>query len=383
MAGDAVLVGIAQRLSSELRPSCLAARMAGDDFAFTFLEGSRVDGSAIDLEDLHKRLSAPILVGESYIKPSLSIGVCRFADAFRSGENAMINADVALLDAKRSGGGAISLFDPAMRQRRVRRGLIKDVLRAAIRDHKFNVELQPIIDIPSGQLHGFEALARLRHNDISVAPSEFIPIAESSGLIHEVGEQLLSAALSCYSSLRRTANFQGRLGVNVAPAQLRNPRFADALLSDVDAKNVAPEQITVELTETALLETDSNAVAQNLLQLQNRGMRIALDDFGTGFSSLSHLRMFNVEKVKIDRSFITNLHEKQQDQDLVRGLIDLCHSLKISVVAEGVELPAHFELLKAFGCDLSQGYWHAKPMPLDQAVGYVRSFTPQRQSSAA
>ncbi len=374
IAGDTVLIEIARRLSAELRAPCLAARMAADDFAFSFLASGQGDDLAFDLDSLHERLAEPIKAGDTYIQPSLTLGASRFAEAFRSSESAMMNADSALFHAKQSGGNMISLFDPVMRQQRVRRSKVKEILNAAIRDQAFTVALQPILNIQSGELHAFEALARLSHNGMQIAPSEFIPIAESSGMMQAIGHQLLTVALDSYAHLCLVANFQGRLGINIAPAQLRDKRLANTFLSALNTRDISPSQITIELTETALLDDNSDCVLRNLSKLQEEGIRVALDDFGTGFSSISHLRKFDVEKVKIDRSFITNLHKSRQDQDLVRGLIDLCHSLKIAVVAEGVEAPAHLELLKTFGCDLSQGYWHAKPMPLDQTVAYVRSF---------
>uniref|UniRef100_A4X020 Diguanylate cyclase/phosphodiesterase n=1 Tax=Cereibacter sphaeroides (strain ATCC 17025 / ATH 2.4.3) TaxID=349102 RepID=A4X020_CERS5 len=354
--GDAVLVEIGRRLQQLMRPGNLAARLGGDEFAMLiFGQQDRIALGAI-AERVLARISAPIALPNQTVRVTASMGIAMDDVANRA--ELVRTADIALYEAKRDNRGTYRFFDGAMEIRlRERTAIIAD-LTAALGNNEFVVHYQPLYELASHRICGFEALLRWTHPVRGlVSPEVFIPIAEDTGLIHQIGAWVLRTA--CTAAADWPADV--RIAVNLSPRQFRDLGLPTMVARVLEETGLRPNRLELEVTEAALLD-DSGSNLDIFAQLNRMGIRIALDDFGTGYSALSYLQKFPFAKLKIDRSFITGLPDSESSMAIVSAICSMAHALSIRVTAEGVETRDQFDWLQT-RCNEIQGYLISRPVP--------------------
>ena len=368
--GDLLLKETARRLVKFIGPSGTVSRLGGDEFA-AIVPGSRASDPDPFLSELHRKLcEATTLEGVVYL-PSCSMGVARHPKDGRTAEGLQINANVALYDAKRNGRNTWRYFNAGVRQMLDQRNTVRAILRDALDRDGFDVVLQPVCGAKTREHAGFEVLARLTHEGQLVPPDQFIPVAEEYGLIPQIGRNVLAKGLSAFRAMKANGLQPGFIAINVAAPQLRDQGFAEEVLDLLFHYGLPASDLVVEITETALIGRSIDIVAKTLAEFREMGVAVALDDFGTGFSSLAHLREFPVDKIKIDKSFVQDLENRPADRALVKGLVELARSLDLDVVAEGVETPDQFSYVRDVGCDFVQGFFHARPLSIDDAFSFL------------
>ncbi len=357
-AGDAVLIETARRLEHAVRPRDLVARLGGDEFV-VLADGADARAAQMIAERILTALAQPIDLDGQTAHVGASIGIATAPGDALSAGDLLRAADVAMYHAKAAGRRGFAVFDPEMQTRvRERRELELD-LRAAIRLGQLQLHYQPLLDLTSGQTVGHEALLRWQHPTRGlVAPDDFIPIAEETGLIVEIGQWVIREAL--HEASGWPAHMA--VAVNLSPAQLRDKALLSTIIQTLASSGVAPGRLELEITETMLLQ-DTQEVLSLLHKLRELGVRIALDDFGTGYSSLNYLRSFPFDKIKIDRCFIAELTAREDCQAIVRSVLSMASDLNMVTTAEGVEAFEQLEALRAGGCDQAQGYLFSKAVP--------------------
>jgi diguanylate cyclase (GGDEF)-like protein len=371
--GDDLLRLVADRISRCLRSEDTAARLGGDEFVILLEDAVPAVGVEV-AERIITALKEPFLIADREVFVAASAGVAQQPKGTDAAE-VLSAGDVAMYQAKQQGRNRVVVFEPAMRVALRARMELHRELRRAAGFQEFAVEYQPIVQLDDGKPVGMEALVRWHHPARGrIAPSDFIPIAEETGIIRDLGRWVME------ESARQTGVWRGsmpelRLNVNVSARQIGSRRFS-AEVAEILARTGLPGScVTVELTETALM-FDPQAAHTQLAELRDLGIQISVDDFGTGYSSLSYLRKFPLDEVKIDRSFVMHMDRSPDDLTLVRAVIDLARSLRLRTVAEGIENAHQLETLRQLGCHLGQGYHLARPMEPSAAQAYfVRAAT--------
>ena len=362
-AGDELLIAVARRIEQGLRAGDTATRFGGDEFVVVCEDVRDEVQAAAVAERLASSLAEPFLVRGEDIYVTASVGVSMSSDPEDEPMALVRDADAAMYEAKAQGRARCVLFDNPMRERAVARLEVENDLRRAIERGELRVHYQPNIKIDGLQTIGAEALVRWeRPGRGLVAPSEFIGLAEETGLIVPLGRFVLGEAC------RQVAEWMAEglvddtfvISVNLSPHQLCSPGVLDHVHGALTASGINPSQLCVEVTETALVD-DSRGATETIRRIHGLGVRIAIDDFGTGYSALSYLHLLPVEILKIDRSFVGRLGPDPRDRAVITGLIDLAHALSLTVVAEGVETAEQLADLSAMSCDVAQGYYFAKP----------------------
>ena len=368
-AGDELLRTAGERLLAAARRTDVVARLGGDEFAM-LLRGVRDAAEAQGLVDRALRLlDAPVIVGDRAVRLRASLGVALAPLHGRDLDTLMNRADLALYTAKNGGGQRSCVFDESLVERNRRRTQLEDALRDAIARGELHLKFQPQLDSTTWRLVGFEALLRWTHPTLGrVAPSEFVPIAESLGLMPTIGSWVIAEACRAAASWTRDLS----VSINVSPLQLADPRFVSNLLDAT--RDLDHRRITLEVTESALLDDVARTLAL-LATLRAHGFRIALDDFGTGYSALSYLRRFSFDVLKIDRGFVRDLTKNPEARVLVETILAMARSLGMSTVAEGVETEEEAALLRARGCTVLQGYYVSRPMQPTSVTAFARSWT--------
>lgn len=379
--GDEVLRVVASRLLDVAHNADVTCRLGGDEFGVVF-SGLKDERDAQDqLVKLARHLKAPLTVQSNKIHTTYSIGASLFPRDGETPSQLFKNADIALYEAKRSGRDRWHLFEPKLRNRLERRQLIVDRLASGRPGDKRDIALQPKFDAKSGQHYGFETLLRWQLDGKPVSPAEFIAVAEESGKIVEWGRFALERTLAVYRQACRDGLTFGHAAVNVAAAQLREPGFVDDVTALLDQYQMEATTLEFEITETVLLDRQSDAIANTLNDLKSLGVDIALDDFGTGYASLSHLYQFPIDVLKIDREFVGRMLVDREAVSIVRAIIGLGQDLGLKVVAEGVEQKRQIEMLRAMNCDLLQGFGLGVPMEPDRALAYMAETASQRKTA--
>jgi diguanylate cyclase (GGDEF)-like protein len=361
-AGDELLCRLVPRFATAIRQGDTLARLGGDKFA-VLCEQLPSEVAAIRIANqLTTALEEPIVVGGDEHTVSATIGI-----ALSTGESTaaelLRDADAAVYHAKKAGGRRFDLFDKHMRDRVLGRVRTESALRAALaNEEEIYVHYQPLVSLRTGRIVGAEALAAWRHPDWGpVSPVEFIPVAEDSGLIGELGEQVIRRAARECAVWRDTPHFAG-IAINVSTLQLVKPDEVPTILSQaIAAASIPPGFLTVEVTESVLIEQLDVARAA-LKSLKDLGVHLSLDDFGTGYSSLSYLRDLPFDSVKIDRSLIRSIVETPRAADIPAAIVHMAHALDLQVIAEGIETLEQAVRLKRLSCDTAQGFYFAKPM---------------------
>jgi diguanylate cyclase (GGDEF)-like protein/PAS domain S-box-containing protein len=377
-AGDQLLIRVAERLRAAVGPDDTVARFGGDEFA-VLLENLDDDRDAERLANrIIESLAEPLTLESNEIHVRASIGIATSArtgdpgDA-RDADQLMRNADLAMYRAKATGDGSFARYNPQMHSGLVERLQLEADLRRALETDELELFYQPTIDLASGAIVGFEALLRWRHPSRGlVPPIEFIPIAEATGMIRPLGQLvLLQACRQAASWLADDPTRPLTIAVNVSGHQLDASEDLPAFVAMVLADSGLPgEHLCLEMTESVLM-TDTEENLAILVRLKELGIRLAIDDFGTGYSSLAYLRRFPVDTLKIDRSFVERISSPSQDSVLARTIVQLGQSLGMSTVAEGIEEASQYLALRSMGCDLGQGYFFARPLPLHEATALL------------
>ncbi len=363
-AGDLLLIEAARRICSGVRDSDTVARMGGDEFTLVLSELHDGDHLERVLENLLGAMASLFQLGNEQVYVSASIGITIYPDDATEVESLFKNADQALYVAKGAGRNRFSFFTPALQEAAQTRVRLASDLRTALAEHQFRVVYQPIIDLASGAVRKAEALIRWQHPVRGlISPAEFIPIAESSGLIIEIGGWVFQQAAAQAKAWRIAHHPQFQISVNKSPVQFHNDAGRQqSWVAYLQQLGVDGGSVVVEITEGLLLDS-STAVTEQLLQLRDAGIQVSLDDFGTGYSSLTYLQRFDIDYIKIDQSFVRHLIPGCTELALCKAIIVMAHELGIKVIAEGVETAGQRDLLVAAGCDFGQGYFFARPMP--------------------
>jgi diguanylate cyclase (GGDEF)-like protein len=362
-AGDELVKQVAARLIFCLRDDELVARIGGDEFAIVqFVRGEQREAASRLAERILKDISRPFDLNGHQAIVQTSIGIVLAPADGDTTQQLLKNADLALYRAKADGRNAYRFFDVAMSEEaRVRFELEMD-LRRSIDRGEFELHYQPLVNVATETVNGVEALVRWRHPSRGlVAPDQFIPLAESTGLIIPLGEWILRQA--CIDALAWPNDV--KVAVNLSPIQFKSGNIVEAVVSALKSTGLAAERLELEVTESVLLQK-SESNLRKLHELRELGASVALDDFGTGYSSLSYLRMFPFDKIKIDRSFISGMASRVDCAAIVSAITTLARNLDIMTTAEGVETVEQFELLRLAGCRQAQGFLFGRPVPASQ-----------------
>ena len=361
-AGDQVLGEVADRLKEE---GGLTYRLSGDEFGMILLKESHLNNLEAMIKKILDRMKEPFSVMEKDINVTVCIGISVFPTNGETPEKLMQNADTAMTMAKRLGKSQVAFFSQVMRDTVSRKIKIEQALKRSIKDGLLNMHFQPKYKVQNRQLVGFESLMRLTLEDgESISPVEFIPIAEDSKLIIELGEWALEFAFNKIKCWMKKGYTVGHIGVNVSAIQLKQPKFAIRAKEIADKYGVSPEYIELEITESILIDNTAEML-QTLLELRKIGYQIALDDFGTGYSAFNYLRTIPLTSLKIDKTFIDHIGNHRKAEALVKQIIDIAHEINLSVVAEGVETKEQYKSLLNTSCDMIQGYYFSKPLPVE------------------
>ena len=374
-AGDKLLQTVAARLLACRRPADLVARLGGDEFAVLVLDD--IDGR-LDVDALSQRLidvlEVPVELGGRSMRASASIGVARTAggpgDAVASADDLLVHADIALYAAKKAGRARYATYSSDLGDRNRRSVMIEQELRHAVQRGQMELHWQPKVDIESSRVVGAEVLLRWRHPQLgSVAPIEFIPIAEKSGAIREIGIWVLREA--CRITAARLPGLT--VSVNVSPTQLHDDEFAASVRDALHASALDPFRLELEITESVFID-DVDGALQRLHSLRGLGVRVALDDFGTGYSSLAYLRRFPFDTLKIDRAFVNELMNSIDTRAIVQMISQLALTLNMRTVAEGVESAAQLSVVSSVGCDEIQGWLVSPACPIDEFLVFWKDW---------
>jgi diguanylate cyclase (GGDEF)-like protein len=366
--GNALLRGVADRLTSIAGADATVARLTGVEFALLMPNITTTDDASVFAERLiHNLQRDAIPVGSTFeIDVNASIGITRVPEDGDEPGQLMRNADLALSRARASRSRRYHFFQPEMDEAAKRLGLIKLELRHALEREELVVFYQPKINIRDGNIIGMEALLRWRHPEHGmIPPGQFIPVAERTGLIAPISDWMMRQACRQTRVWNESGLADLVLAVNLSTVQFRRQSVIGTITGILEDTGFDPEKLEVEVTESVLLG-DDEIVTETFSWLKAIGIPIAIDDFGTGYSSLSYLMRFAADTVKIDASFIKNLHDNQDGATITRAIISLAHSLKMKVVAEGIELPQHLMFLSSEGCDIGQGYLFSRPVPANE-----------------
>ena len=381
--GDRLLQGVSERLVASVREGDTVARLGGDEFAVVVAVAA--DGQAA-LADVAQRITEslrePFLLDGIEVATEASIGGAICVDDTCEADQLLQHADIAMYSAKADHVAYVEYRTELDSHSPRRLALAADLGRAMAADDQLVLHFQPVASPLDGEVHAMEALVRWQHPALGLLqPIDFIPMAEQSGMMRNLSAKVLDLALA---QTRRwlDAGLDLSVAVNLSASDLRTTTIVDEVTSALALHGVPAERLELEVTETAMLSAPDSAV-ETISSLRGRGVRIALDDFGTGYSSLTYLKQLCPDRLKIDRSFVDAMTHDTTDAEIVKSIIDLAHSLRIGVTAEGVETQAHWDLLGTLGCDLVQGYFLARPLAPEDADRWLRTRIPTASSASA
>lgn len=365
-AGDSILRDIVNRLKSSLPSGSYLGRFGGDKFTLILTKDIHIDSFMKMVDTIQAEISKPIFYLNQEFFISASIGVSLFPNDGLDEHALLKNADIAMNRSKNQGGNRITFFSTEMNEQAMIRLELESYLRKALKKNEFFLCYQPLVDLDTGRLYGSEALIRWNHPKLGlVSPADFIPLAEETGLIQEIGNWVLNTACKQNKTWQEKGLQNLSVSVNVSAEQFQKPDFLFDVENALAESGLEPKYLTLELTESIMLRNIENSI-NTMTALQKIGVKVSIDDFGTGYSSLSYLRNLPINKLKIDRSFIHNLRNESSDIAIVKAIITMGYGLDIEVVAEGVETKEQIQLLKDLKCHYAQGFYIHKPLLVEQ-----------------
>ncbi|MFY0690331.1 MAG: GGDEF domain-containing protein [Paracoccaceae bacterium] len=372
---SAAIPQVADRISALLRTEDVVARISRNGFAIALPNVRTPElGAIISLtERLQKSIAEPMNADGASLHLTASVGFClRHQIASDSGAELLAAAKIAMSDARRFGPQATRAYPPEPQKHfSGSDNLVEEVTRA-LRDGQILPWFQPQVSTDTGQVTGFEALARWIHPERgTISPADFLPALEASGQMELLSEGVLVKSLQALKAWDAAGYDVPSVSVNFATQELRNPSLVERIKWDVDRFSIAPERLTVEILETVISGSDDDIISRNIRALRNQGFRIDLDDFGTGHASLANIRRFSVDRIKIDRSFVTRADDDPEQQRMIAAIVGMSEQLQIETIAEGVETIGEYAMLSQLGCTHLQGFAIAKPMPLDETLNWM------------
>ncbi len=382
-AGDSMLQDVAQRIQKVIRSSDLVshgqgrkslenvARISGEEFSVVLCSVTQLEKASMVCKRIIEELEQALeYQGKEYYL-SAGIGMAVFPEDAEDVEALVKFAGAAREHAKRLGAGKFLYYSSEMNAQALTVINLETELKNAFKNDEFELFYQPKVDSQTGTAVGVESLIRWNHPLRGiVSPSEFISIAENTGLIVPIGKWVLAQACAEISRLNTMGHHHLKVSVNVAPAQFADKGFKESVIHALSTSHINPQNLVLEITESTLMG-DIDRLVDQMNEIIALGVSFSLDDFGTGYSSLSYLKRFPIRELKIDRSFLINIATENEDRSIVQAIISLAHSLKQHVVAEGVEEKEQLAFLQAHGCDVIQGYYFSKPLPLDKLIAYL------------
>lgn len=369
LIGDKLLVAIAQRIKSTLRPGDVVARLGGDEFTILIHNLKHLNDATNVADRIQKQLLKPFKLDKYEVFSSASIGITVADENRRKPEDFLRDADTAMYQAKATGKACYKIFDSRMHTQSMHLLQMENDLRRAIERNEFQLFYQPIMSLRSPEITEFEALIRWeRSENVFIPPNDFIPIAEETGLIIQIGEWVLQEACRQIAKWQNAVGFEKRLSVsvNLSAKQLMHPNLVKQVKTALSETNLSPSCLKLEVTESMVMDNAELAI-EVLSELCALGVRLSTDDFGTGYSSLSYLNRFPFERLKIDRSFVGKMDTDAKSEEIVRTIIRLAENLNLEVVAEGIENERQFHRLRELGCHYGQGYFFSKPVNFKKA----------------
>jgi diguanylate cyclase (GGDEF)-like protein len=371
--GNKLLMETAARISSCLKTEDTAARVGGDEFVVILSDIKERFNLEKNCQRILKEIENPFTFGSDEFYISASIGIAVYPDVSNNHEELLNYADQAMSEAKKLGRNRIQFFTESIRAASLKRLSLTNDIRNAVIEQQFVLYYQPINNLKNATIKKAEALVRWNHPLKGfVSPIDFIPLAEESGLINELGKWIFNQAIKDLLIIRESSGQDFQLSINVSPYQFNNPDNLLMWIDTIKAHDISGRCICIEITEGLLLEP-SDTVISTISALRDAEIEFSIDDFGTGYSALAYLNKFHIEFVKIDKSFTQNLEAENYNAILCEAIIDMAHKLGIKVVAEGIETMSQKDLLSQFECDYGQGYLFAKPLPLSQLLEILHS----------
>ncbi len=372
--GDALLIAVAQRLEAVIRPGDTLARLSGDEFVFLCEDLEHVDDVEMLATRIERAFDAPFVVGDTEISVTASVGIAYGGVGEAVTDDLLTNADMAMYQAKRSGGASHKVIDLRAAKVAHDRNRLEQDLAKALPEDQLELAYQPIVRLPDGHVVGVEALLRWTHPQQGSVPAmTTVSIAEQSGMISDIGRWALERG--CRDRVQWLADHPDHpldLAVNVSVRQLMGPGFSETVAAVLDSTGMDPTALALEVTEGIFIADDDDRAINVLADLKSLGVRLALDDFGTGYCSLAYLRRFLVHTIKIDKGFIADIRSDHTAATIVAAVTNLAHDLGMRVTAEGVETRHQLDAVVSMGCDLAQGYLYARPMPSAQLCTRLR-----------
>ena len=367
--GDLLLMSVANLIRNTIRPTDMVARLAGDEFGILLEDIRDVSSTLHVVSRIQQKLQLPFALHEHEVFSTVSFGIVASGSEYQQPELMLRDANLAMVRAKEQGGGAYMVFDQDMHDQAVRRLELEMDLRHALERGQFQAYYQPIVDLERQTLAGFEALVRWNHPGKGlISPLEFIPVAEETGMIVALGRWMLEE--SCRQLRQWRERFPAArelsVSVNLSSKQIVHAQLLEHVRGALAQSGLPPTALKLEITESALMQETERAIAL-LHALKAMGIRILLDDFGTGYSSLAYLHRLPIDTLKVDRSFISHLHEQENDRHFVETIVQLARRLGQDVICEGVELPRQAEILAAMGVGYSQGFLYSRPVAAHEA----------------
>jgi diguanylate cyclase (GGDEF)-like protein len=374
--GDQVLVEVGRRLQESLPESVAIARIGGDEFTVILERGEAMAPVDLTAQRIIDALAEPFVLDGRNLYIGASVGVALYPADGLTPEALQASADAALHQAKARGRGMLRFASPDLAARARERLMLEADLRHALTRRELTLHYQPLVDLISGEMVGLEALLRWRHPERGmISPAEFIPLAEESGLIVQIGDWVLREVCRQIRTWSDAGIAPRQTSVNVSAVQLGRGRLLESVREAIDASGITPAQLELEITESFVMADRDHAV-RLLAELRRLGVRLSIDDFGTGYSSLAYLQQLEVHKLKVDMSFVRDMTTNAGNASIVRAIVALGHSLGLEVAAEGVEAVAQARHLRTLHCDTMQGYLVSRPLPAEEMGAFLRAFRP-------